>query len=70
IRGFKVTDYTTLQPLLGHSKSVGPSAPIAYATYVSPPDEAAAWRGCRYPMGDKAAAWPGLTSWVLDIAGA
>ena len=24
-------------------KSVGPSAPIAYATSVSPPDEAAAW---------------------------
>ena len=39
-------------------KSVGPSAPIAYATYVSPPDEAAAWPWCRYPMGDKAAAWP------------
>ena len=48
-----------LQPLLGHSKSVGPSAPIAYATYVSPPDEAAAWPWCRYPMGDKAVAWPG-----------
>ena len=29
--------------LLGHSKSVGPPAPIAYATSVSPPDEAAAW---------------------------
>ena len=26
-------------------KSVGPSAPIAYATSVSPPDEAAAWQG-------------------------
>ena len=26
-------------------KSVGPSAPIAYATSVSPPDEAAAWPG-------------------------
>ena len=28
-------------------KSVGPSAPIAYATSVSPPDEAAAWPGRR-----------------------
>ena len=46
----------TLKPLLRHSKSVGPSAPIAYATFVSPPDEAVAWLGrrCR----------------VLDIAGA
>ena len=35
--------------LLGHSKSVGPSAPIAYATSVSPPDEAAAWPGCGVP---------------------
>ncbi|MDD7236886.1 MAG: hypothetical protein PUI09_06540 [bacterium] len=26
-------------------KSFGPSAPIAYATCVSPPDEAAAWPG-------------------------
>ena len=40
-------------------KSVGPSAPIAYATSVSPPDEAVAWPWCRYPMGDKATAWPG-----------
>ena len=28
-------------------KSFGPSAPIAYATYVSPPDEAVAWQGRR-----------------------
>ena len=28
-------------------KSFGPSAPIAYATYVSPPDEAIAWPGRR-----------------------
>ena len=41
------------------AKSVGPSAPIAYATSVSPPDEAVAWPWCRYPMGDKATAWPG-----------
>ena len=27
-------------------KSLGPSAPIAYATSVSPPDEAAAWPRC------------------------
>ena len=26
-------------------KSFGPSVPIAYATYVSPPDEAVAWPG-------------------------
>ena len=30
-------------PLLRYSKSFGPSAPIAYATSVSPPDEAVAW---------------------------
>ena len=54
----------TLQPLLRHSKSIGPSAPIAYATYASPPDEAAAWPRCGYPRGDKAAAWPGTQ--VLD----
>ena len=30
-------------PLLRHSKSLGPSAPIAYATSVSPPNEAVAW---------------------------
>ena len=33
----------TLEPLLRQSKSFGPSAPIAYATSVSPPDEAVAW---------------------------
>ena len=37
--------YCRLEPLLRHSKSIGPSAPIAYASYVSPPDEAAAWPG-------------------------
>ena len=31
--------------LLRHSKSLGPSAPIAYATSVSPTNEAAAWPG-------------------------
>ena len=60
----------TLSCYSDRRKSLGPSAPIAYATSVSPPDEAVAWPGRRYPMGDKAAAWPGLTSWVLDIAGA
>ena len=37
-------------------KSFGPSAPIAYATSVSPPNEAIAWPRCKYPMDDKAAA--------------
>ena len=50
------------------AKSVGPSAPIAYATSVSPPDEAVAWPWCRYPMGDKAVAWPGRRCLVLDMA--
>ena len=37
--------YYRHKPLRKHSKSFGPSAPIAYATCVSPPDEAAAWPG-------------------------
>ena len=49
-------------------KSVGPSAPIAYATSVSPADEAAAWPGRRYPMGDKAVAWPGCKCPMGDKA--
>ena len=49
-------------------KSVGPSAPIAYATSVSPPDEAVAWPGRRYPIGNKALAWPGFRCWVLNDA--
>ena len=36
----------------------GSCLPIAYATSVSPPNEAVAWQGRRYPMGDKAVAWP------------
>ena len=58
--------------LLRHSKSFGPSAPIAYATSVSPPDEAVAWprtqvsgagyggrfARCRCLVLDMAAAWP------------
>ena len=31
---------------------------LLITTYVSPPNEAAAWPGRRYPMGDKAVAWP------------
>ena len=54
--------------LLKHSKSFGPSAPIAYATSVSPPNEAAAWQGRRYPMGDKAVAWPGCKCPMGDKA--
>ena len=51
-------------------KSVGPSAPIAYATSVSPPDEAIAWLGRWYPMGHEAAAW--LWRWyqLLDVTAA
>ena len=48
----------TLSSCSDRRKSVGPSAPIAYATSVSPPDEAVVWLGRRYPMGDKAVAWP------------
>ena len=55
-------------PLLRHSKSFDPSAPIAYATSVSPPDEAIAWPGRRYPIGNKALAWPGFRCWVLNDA--
>ena len=33
--------------LLRHSKSFDPSAPIAYATSVSPPNEAVAWPGAQ-----------------------
>ena len=47
----------TLKPLLRHSKSVGPSAPIAYATSVSPPDEAVAWPGTQVSDGNDVAAW-------------
>ena len=39
-------------------KSVGPSAPIAYATSVSPPDEAAARQVRSYWMLDEAGALP------------
>ena len=39
-------------------KSVGPSAPIAYATSVSPPDEAVAWPGRRCWVANNAAGCP------------
>ena len=45
--------------LLRHSKSIGPSAPIAYATSVSPPDEAIAWPVRWYQVLDEAVAWLG-----------
>ena len=48
----------TLKPLLRHSKSFGPSAPIAYATSVSPPDEAVAWPGRRCWVANNAAGCP------------
>ena len=49
----------TLELLLRYSKSVGPSAPIAYATSVSPPDEAIAWLVRWYQVLDEAVAWLG-----------
>ena len=48
----------TLSSCSDRRKSVGPSAPIAYATSVSLTDEAVAWPGRRCPMGDKAVACP------------
>ena len=39
-------------------KSFGPSAPIAYATSVSPPDEAVAWPGRRCWVANDAAGCP------------
>ena len=48
-----------IEQLLRHSKSFGPSAPIAYATSVSPPDEAVAWPGRRCWVLGEVAAWPG-----------
>ena len=43
-------------------KSVGPSAPIAYATSVSPPNEAVAWPGRRCWMANAAAGCPWRSS--------
>ena len=52
--------YCRLELLLRQSKSFGPSAPIAYATSVSPPNEAVAWPGCRCWVLDMAVAWAGV----------
>ena len=43
-------------------KSFGPSAPIAYATSVSPPNEAIAWLGRRYWISNDAAGCPWQSS--------
>ena len=48
--------------------SFGPSAPIAYATSVSPPDEAVAWPGRRSRIANDAAAWSGRRCWMQDMA--
>ena len=55
-------------PLLRHSKSFGPSAPIAYDTSVSPPDEAIAWPGCRCWVLDDAVSSQGRRCWVANDA--
>ena len=52
----------------GRRKSFGPSAPIAYATSVSPPDEAVAWPGRRCRIANDAAAWSGRRCWMKDMA--
>ena len=51
-------------------KSLDPPTPIAYATSVSPPDEAIAWLGRWYQVLDEAVAW--LWRWyqLLDVAAA
>ena len=54
--------------LLRHSKSFSPSAPIAYATSVSPPNEAAAWPGRMCWVPDEAAASQGRRCWVANDA--
>ena len=48
----------TLSCCSDRRKSVGPSAPIAYATSVSPPDEAVAWPGRRCWVANDAAGCP------------
>ena len=49
-------------------KSFGPSAPIAYATSVSPPNEAIAWPGRRCLVLDEAVASQGRRYWVANDA--
>ena len=48
----------TLSCCSDRRKSFGPSAPIAYATSVSPPDEAVAWPGRRCWVANDAAGCP------------
>ena len=55
-------------PLLRYSKSIGPSAPIAYATSVSPPNEAIAWPGRRCWVPDDTVARQGCRCWVANAA--
>ena len=52
----------TLDCCSDRRKSVGPSAPIAYATSVSPPNEAVAWPRHRYWMANAAAGCPWRSS--------
>ena len=54
--------------LLRHSKSFSPSAPIAYATSVSPPNEAVAWPGRGCWVLDDAVARQGCRCWVANAA--
>ena len=49
-------------------KSFGPSAPIAYATSVSPPNEAIAWPGRRCLVLDEAIASQGRRCYVANDA--
>ena len=48
-------------------KSFGPSAPIAYATYVSPPDEAVAWP-CARVLGGKCCCWLSVAQFLQITA--
>ena len=58
----------TLSCCSDRRKSLGPSAPIAYATFVSPPDEAVAWPGRRCCVLDDAVARQGRRCWVANNA--
>ena len=49
-------------------KSFGPSAPIAYATSVSTPNEAIAWLGRRCLVLDEAVASQGRRCWMANAA--
>ena len=54
--------------LLRHSKSFSPGAPIAYATSLSPPNEAIAWPGRRCLVLDEGVASQGRRCWVANDA--